>query len=182
MNALARTLRQAPSAQWRDLRQSYGDEIPFTAIWERLPATWEAPRQSELAALDLVWSEFGASFAGVLSSRTWTKAMKATAGRVTADPAEWVTFVPMTDGWGLTLPEDSYPVRRFAMFVRRGDAYQRRSIDFVRGSSLAVAETIGSSHCGFPVQMNCESGHCGQCRLARRWAEPPGLVCLCPHS
>jgi hypothetical protein len=97
-------------------------------------------------------------------------------------PGEWVTFIPGEHmGIGLTLPDDAAPIRRLSLVGPPEWERIRLSIGFVEGTDLEWSAG-GIGHCGLPVRGRCDAGLCGSCRLCRRYADPPGLVCICDHG
>ena len=193
MNALARILQDNPRIV-SDIRAEPGEHVQLDRFYEHLASVWSSEEAwaGEFELVDRIYRSSSleypawealreASVVRVQAAR-WQRALRQ-ARELDHQPAEWVTFVPITSGWGITLPEDSYRVRRVSLFTTTGGVARvgRVSIDMVRDSDPAVATTVSVRHCGFPVKATCDPGECGQCLLAKRVAEPPGLVCLCPH-
>ena len=184
MNALARILQRHPSIV-RHLRAESGQRVPLDDFYGDLAEVWSSEEAwpGEFKLVDRIYRqgsiEYSAleAFAGAFVVRVdtdhWHRALRQAHELDRYEPAEWVTFVQVTSGWGITLPQDSYPVRRVSLFttmggVARGRSYARVSIDMVRGSDPAVATTVSVGHCSFPVKARCDPGECGQCQLVKR--------------
>jgi hypothetical protein len=180
MNLLVELLEANPST----IDAAAGaDTVSFESLEELLVSSRATePLVRERRHDPLLGERLPQSYVRVLSRLAWDKAIRAASMSASLRVAEWVTFVPSSDGeFGVTLPQDSLPVERLSLFDRLGDTVRRVSLVEMRGSPAAISLSHSVGHCSFPDRGTCDPGLCGSCTVRMSEANPPGLVCVCGH-
>jgi hypothetical protein len=160
----------APAVPSWAVREYFGSDPSAAPLWAAMD---EVPKLAE------PFSDAYLPLVPVLEwERAWQRAEELPDSRV----GEWVTFV-VHEGVeiGVALPDDADPIQRLSLFWAAQGSGTRFSLEYVGGTAVGWSGgTLG--HCGLPERGRCDTGRCGGCRLCRRYADPPGLVCTCDHG
>ncbi len=181
MNQLVQLLRDAPNLV-DDLVEGRDDDVSFGRIVDRLenvgPPRWLSADVAARATADPVVGNYVAEgFLGALDIEIWEVRLAEARPPRPGLPNEWVTFIPgARSGRGLTLPEDSSPEGRVALFTMVSDVVRRISIDRAGAPDASVSLAL-EPKCPLPTWAGCAAGQCG-C-VARRVVAPNGVVCEC---
>lgn len=162
---------------------AYGEVVPFVNLAELLPDDSEAAALVRATRGDLLLEQqLNESYLRVLPQSQWDENLRLAAHSETTMAAEWVTFLPGHNGdLGVSLPDDSSPVRRLSLFSQLGSSVRRMSIERVRGDPWSISLSVSGGHCDLPDRGTCDPGRCGGCILRIREGPHRGLICACSH-
>jgi hypothetical protein len=117
----------------------------------------------------------------VLSTAEWDSVWAAAAESHRSKDAEaWVSFLAFpAAAAGVLLPDDTVKAPHISLFTATSPD-SSRAVSLTRRGESYQGSVVSAGHCGLPERGICQPG-CGSCHPVRRYAEPPGIVCLCDH-
>jgi hypothetical protein len=189
MNALVRKLRRNPELADEIAKAADGSPDQDFVPWEDVAAVMArsgAVRRftQNIATNPDAQEAFATAGVPVIDIDEWKDALHdAQPIRSAERRRQWVVGIesPST-GLVIALPEDASTLRRVAFFADRASS-GLVAMAFVRRERQPGKLLLSDGrHCSLPSRGRCDPGACGSCRVARRTATPPGLICVCPHE
>lgn len=183
MNLLVRLLREGQTAAAYVMTRGRGDRSADRIDLFEMLSIGDVPaysrlRDVEAAAPTDLRDTLRRSYLPTIDESEWENVRAITRSRRPVHSRRWVTFVPVTQPGGLTVPDDDSPREGLSAFT---DVGNETAVLTVPLTGPPAAVIVDNAHCTLPARGKCSRG-CGSCELYEVIGARSGLVCICEHA